>query len=229
MQVPEPQLDLAVTLSYAQTLDGRIATAGGSSQWISGHESLRYTHVLRARHDAIMVGVGTVLRDDPQLTVRLVDGENPLRVIVDSTLRTPPQARVLSAGGPGAVVAATPAASPERRRQLEHQGVEVMVLPAALGGGVDLRALAAALAARGVRSVMVEGGARLITSMLQRQLATHIAVCIAPKLLGSGIEAVGDLSVASLGQAVQIMHPRVTALGSDLFVEGELLYAEGER
>src|SRR5437764_452642 len=87
-----------LTLSYAQTLDGRLATLGGSSRWISGPEALRFSHQLRAKHAAIMVGVGTVCQDDPRLTVRLVEGSNPVRVIVDSTLRTPLTAAVLREG-----------------------------------------------------------------------------------------------------------------------------------
>lgn len=226
MQAEDRPPSPTITLSYAQTLDGRIATSTGSSQWISGGESLRYTHEIRARHDAIMVGVGTVLRDDPQLTVRLVPGRSPLRIVVDSLLRTPPDARVLSAGAPGALIAVTSAAPAERVRRIQDRGAEVLMLPAGVEGGVDLRALIQTLAARGVGSVMAEGGARLITSMLRERLATRLAVCVAPKLLGSGIEAVGDLSKSSLSESVQVALERVTRLGDDLMLEGALTYPE---
>ncbi|HMQ33695.1 MAG TPA: RibD family protein, partial [Chloroflexaceae bacterium] len=164
----------AVTISYAQTLDGRLATRSGSSQWIGGPESLRFAHELRAGHAAIMVGVGTVLADDPRLTVRLVPGPDPLRVVVDGELRTPLGAAVLRDGAArGTLVACREGADPGRRASIAALGAEVLPLPAG-PGGVDLAALLARLAARGVPSLMVEGGARLITSLLRGRLADRL-------------------------------------------------------
>src|ERR687885_2207181 len=103
-----------ITVSYAQTLDGRLATASGSSRWISAPESLRFAHTLRAEHDAVVVGAGTACKDDPRLTVRLVSGENPLRVVVDSTLRTPLSAAVLANGAAAGTVLAVTDRAPGR-------------------------------------------------------------------------------------------------------------------
>jgi len=217
-----------VTVSYAQTLDGRIATRDGSSQWISGAESLAHAHRLRAAHDAIMVGIGTVLRDDPRLTVRLVPGRDPLRVVVDSTLRIPPDAAVLRDGAArGTILAATDAAPSERRAALEAMGATVLTIARDAAGGVALAPLLAALAARGVGSLMVEGGARLITSLLRARLVDRVAVCVAPKLLGSGIEAVGDLGIRDLDAAPRLTAVRVTPYGADLMIEGDLAYPDG--
>src|SRR5918997_2374975 len=125
MEIVENRADPrpAVTVSYAQTLDGRLATVGGSSQWISSSESLRFAHTLRAKHEAIMVGAVTVCRDDPRLTVRLVPGKDPLRVVVDSPLRTPPTAAVLANGAAkNTVLAATVGAPADRRDEARSLG-----------------------------------------------------------------------------------------------------------
>jgi riboflavin-specific deaminase-like protein len=149
--IPRP----VVTLSYAQTLDGRLATSTGSGQWISAPESLRFSHELRAEHDAIMVGVGTVCKDDPRLTVRLAAGRDPLRVVVDSTLRTPLTAAVLTKGAaPGTVLAVNDRASVAKRNEVRALGATVLCLPTNAGGGVDLVALLAALPQRAVGSVL---------------------------------------------------------------------------
>ncbi|QYJ15635.1 Riboflavin biosynthesis protein RibD [Rubrobacter xylanophilus DSM 9941] len=223
----EPNRLPTVTLSYAQTLDGRLATATGSSQWISCRSSLVRAHELRARHDAVMVGVGTVCRDDPRLTVRLAPGENPLRVVVDSTLRTPPSAAVLSDGAAGRTVLAVTGRAPrERRARAERLGARVLRLPEDGEGRVELRSLLAALRERGIRSVMVEGGAALITSFLRERLADRLAVCVAPKLLGCGIEAVGELGIHDLGGALLLEEPSVTVCGTDILVEGEIHYPD---
>lgn len=219
----------AVTVSYAQTLDGRLATRSGGSRWISGPESLRLVHELRASHDAIMVGVGTILRDDPRLTVRLVPGRDPLRVVVDSTLRTLPAAAVLAAGAArGTLLAVTAAAEPVRREATEALGATVLTVPSAADGRVDLPALLSMLRERGVGSVMVEGGAKLITSLLRQRLVDRLVVGVAPKILGTGIEAIGDLGIDDLARAVRLDGARVTAYGADLVIDGRAVYPPAE-
>jgi riboflavin-specific deaminase-like protein len=217
-----------VTISYAQTLDGRLATRSGSSQWIGGPESLRFAHGLRASHAAIMVGIGTVLADDPRLTVRHVPGRDPLRVVVDSGLRVPLTAAVLRDGAShGTLIACAEDASVERRAAIAGLGATVLPLPAGPRGGVDLAALLGALAARGLDSVMVEGGARLITALLRARLASRMAVCVAPKILGEGISAVGDLGIVRLPDAYTLRDVTVTAYGVDHVIDGTLSYPRG--
>jgi diaminohydroxyphosphoribosylaminopyrimidine deaminase / 5-amino-6-(5-phosphoribosylamino)uracil reductase len=210
-----------ITLGYAQTLDGRLATSTGSSKWISAPESLRFCHELRAKHDAIMVGAGTVCKDDPRLTVRLVAGQNPLRVVVDSTLRAPLAAAVLTEeAAPGTVLAVTDRAPATKREKVRAVGATVLCLPADGGGRVDLVALLAALHERGIGSVLVEGGAGLITALLRDRLA----VCAAPKILGVGIEAVGDLGIRELTRSLIVTDTLVTPYGVDMILEGRVEY-----
>ena len=214
-----------VTLGYAQTLDGRLATATGSSKWISAPESLRFCHELRAKHDAIMVGAGTVCKDDPRLTVRLVAGQNPLRVVVDSTLRAPLAAAVLTEeAAPGTVLAVTDRAPAAKREKVRALGATVLCLPADGGGRVDLVALLAALHERGIGSVLVEGGAGLITALLRDRLVDRLAVCVAPKILGAGIEAVGDLGIRELARTLIITDTSVIRYGVDLVLDGRIEY-----
>lgn len=217
-----------VTVSYAQTLDGRSATATGSSQWISGPESLRFAHALRASHGAILVGVGTVCRDNPRLTVRLVSGRDPLRVVVDSTLRTPDTAAVLTAeAARGTLFATTERASATRRATIAARGAAVLLLPSGVEGGVDLTALLASLHARGIRSVLVEGGAALVTALLRARLVDRLAVTVAPKVLGTGLAAVGDLGIRDLDGALLLKEMTVTAYGVDWVLDGRVTYPDG--
>jgi riboflavin-specific deaminase-like protein len=214
-----------VTLSYAQTLDGRLATSTGSSQWISAPESLRFIHELRANHDAIMVGVGTVCKDDPRLTVRLAAGRDPLRVVVDSTLRTPLTAAVLTKGAaPDTILAVTDRAPAAKRDEVRDLGATVLCLPTNAGGRVDLIALLAALHDRGVGSVLVEGGAEMITALLRARLVDRLVVCVAPKILGAGIAAVGDLGIRKLDRTLIITDTSVTHYGVDLVLDGRIEY-----
>jgi riboflavin-specific deaminase-like protein len=214
-----------ITLSYAQTLDGRLATSTGSSQWISAPESLRFSHELRAKHDAIMVGVGTVCKDDPRLTVRLATGHDPLRIVVDSTLRTPLTAALLAEGAaPGTVLAVTDRAPAAKRNEVCALGATVLCLPTNTAGNVDLIALLAALHQRGVGSVLVEGGAGMITALLRARLVDRLVVCVAPKILGAGIEAVGDLGIRELARALLMTDTSVTRYGVDLVLDSRIEY-----
>ena len=216
-----------VTLSYGQTLDGRLATSTGSSQWISAPESLRFSHELRVKHDAIMVGAGTVCKDDPSLTVRLVAGSDPLRVIVDSTLRTPLTSAVLmDEAAPGTVLAVTDCAPAGKRAEIRALGATVLCLPTDAEGRVDLVALLAALHEQGIESVLVEGGAGLITSLLRARLVDRLAVCVAPKIIGAGIEAVGDLGIRQLTRSLIVTDTLVTPHGVDLILEGRIEYPD---
>ncbi len=211
-----------VTIHYATTLDGRIATSTGHSRWISGEAALRFAHQLRADHDAVLVGVGTVIADDPRLTVRLVPGRSPLRVVVDSTLRLPLEARVLVDRLAPTLVATTERAAPERISAVRQRGAEVLTIPSDASGRVSLGDLLRSLTPRGISSVLIEGGREIITSTLRERLANRVVVCIAPKVIGTGIAAIGDLGICHLADALTLADVRVTRLGPDVIVDGRL-------
>lgn len=213
-----------VTVKYAQTLDGRIATATGDSQWISGPSSLKLAHKLRREHDAIMVGIGTVLRDDPRLTVRLVNGRDPLRVILDTSLRLPAGARVLAGGAArNTLVITTDAADRARAAEIESLGAEVLKLESAAGrAGVDVKNALENLGGRGISSVLVEGGAATVTSLLAARLVDRLVIAIAPKIIGRGIDAIGDLGIEHLKDALTFSSFKTSRLGPDIIVDALL-------
>ncbi|MFO7569311.1 MAG: bifunctional diaminohydroxyphosphoribosylaminopyrimidine deaminase/5-amino-6-(5-phosphoribosylamino)uracil reductase RibD, partial [Smithellaceae bacterium] len=164
-----------VTIKYASTLDGRIATACGRSQWISSPPSLKFVHRLRARHDAILVGVGTVLLDDPELTVRLVRGRNPVRIVVDSHLKIPDSAKlIVTAAQITTIIATTRSLADPRAQDLSARGAQILTIDADAQGRVDLAKLLKALAARNISSLLVEGGSQIITSFLRENLVNRL-------------------------------------------------------
>lgn len=211
-----------VTLAYAQSLDGSIAQEVGRPFALSGPESLRLTHALRAAHDGILVGIGTVLADDPRLNVRLVDGRSPQPVVVDSRLRTPPGARLLAEGARRrAWIATVDDADAARRASLEATGARVLSVPAWTNGWVDLRALLGRLKAEGLEHVMVEGGARIITSFLRARLVDYAVVSVSPRFLG-GMPALVAGDRDGLPRLETWAAQRV---GEDLVLAGELRWA----
>jgi 3,4-dihydroxy 2-butanone 4-phosphate synthase/GTP cyclohydrolase II len=215
-----------VVLKYAQSLDGRIATGGGDSKWISGPQERRVAHALRAACDAVLVGAGTVLADDPLLTVRMVPGASPIRVVLDSGLRVPPDAQVFGPEAATIVLAAT-GSDPDRREALRQRGVKVEVVPEAPGGGVDLAAGLERLLALGIRCLLVEGGSRVLTSALRARLADRLVVAVAPVLLGAGTDAVGDLGAGLVSDGLRLVGRSVHQVGPDLLVAGDLDWPAG--
>jgi diaminohydroxyphosphoribosylaminopyrimidine deaminase/5-amino-6-(5-phosphoribosylamino)uracil reductase len=211
-----------VTVKWAQTLDGRIATAQGGSRWISSAESLKLAHKLRATHDAILVGVNTVIKDNPELTTRLVKGRSPARVILDSHLRIPLDAKVLSnQEAAGTMVAATASPPVGKLPDLKKMGIEVLNIPPDSTGRVDLKELLKVLARRQISSLLVEGGGETITSFLRAGLADRVIAIIAPKIMGRGTEAIGELNVKDVSKALKLKFKRVYKSGVDVIIEGE--------
>ncbi len=213
-----------ITLSYAQSLDGSITARRGQPMALSGPEAMTMTHQLRADHDAILVGIGTVLADDPGLTVRLVNGRTPQPIILDSQLRFPLDAKMLNNPRPPWIAAATPIDA-ARREQLEAAGAQVLAVPPNSQGQVDLPALLAQLHQRGIERLMVEGGASVITNFLAAQLADHIVVTIAPVLVG-GLNAVGSLVQPAGTGFPRLRNPRYEQIGNDLVLSGDVMWAQ---
>jgi diaminohydroxyphosphoribosylaminopyrimidine deaminase/5-amino-6-(5-phosphoribosylamino)uracil reductase len=205
------------TLKAAITLDGRIATRRGESRWITGAAARAGVHALRAAHDGVLVGIGTVLADDPRLTVRDAPGTDPRRIVLDSRLRTPPTAALVQ----GAVIAGLARAPAARRRRLERAGATVLALPADRRGRVRLDALGPALAALGLSSVLVEGGGEVHAAMLGAGLADELILHVAPAILGGrqgGPAWVGGTEVSRLADAHRLVFRSAGFSGADLVV-----------
>jgi len=214
-----------VTLKMAMSLDGKVATRTGASEWISCEASRKFVHRLRARSDAVCVGLGTVLADDPELTVRGVRcPRQPCRVIVDGLAETPLDARVLkSAGGP-VFVAVTDRAQPERIRELTQAGARILRVEG--GPLVEMQSLVRALAAQGITSVMLEGGGEVAASALGAGIVDKVLIFVAPKIIGgrgakTPVEGAG---VETIAEAMSVQGMSVRRIGSDIAIEGYPIY-----
>ena len=219
-----------VTLKAGMTLDGKIATVDGESKWITGPQSRADAHRLRGQIDAVLAGIGTVLADDPALTVRTgprletLAQRQPLRVVVDSTLRIPLKAQILARQQQAkTLVATTDSANASRKRELVKRGIEVLILPSRYGK-VSLPALMRELGQRGITSLLVEGGGELHAAMLKAKLVQHVRLYVAPLLLGGGDAkgVIGGKSPSRLTSALKLRNVKTRVVGDDLVVEGDL-------
>jgi diaminohydroxyphosphoribosylaminopyrimidine deaminase/5-amino-6-(5-phosphoribosylamino)uracil reductase len=219
-----------VTAKFGMSLDGKIATCTGQSQWITNEPARQQGHALRQMSDALIVGAQTVINDDPLLTTRWAavpasQWRNPVRVVVDSTGRVPSSARVFQTRpGEKTVLATTSAMAQTKGQQLTQQGVEVWVVPAGADGRVCLPTLLRQMGQRGWLSVMAEGGGTLLGSLVEQKLINRVWAFMAPLLIG-GQDApspVGGAGFAQLSQALRLARPRSTWLEDNLWIEAEV-------
>jgi 3,4-dihydroxy 2-butanone 4-phosphate synthase/GTP cyclohydrolase II len=214
-----------VTLAYAQSLDGSIAVDSDAPYALSSRAALTLTHLLRARHDGLLVGVNTILSDDPQLTVRYCEGDSPRAVIVDSQLRTPVDCRVLKQAARPPLIVTTAASDPARRERLAAAGAELLVVDADAEGGVELRSALPALRSRGIRTLMVEGGSKIICTFLKQHLVNYCVITITPKLIG-GLKAVDGFCRGGEQKPLTLADCRYQVLGSDIIAFGPVSFID---
>jgi len=222
-----------VTLKAGMSLDGRIATRSGESKWITSARARAAGRVLRSEHDAVLVGVNTVLRDDPRLTARSgrkrreADSAfaRPVRVVLDARLRTPPRARLLSNGGPPVIVMTLHGASAARRRRLEEKGALVIEAPGQ-NGRIAVGSALRELSRRGIASVLVEGGSEVLGSLLDARLADRIVLFVAGSLLGGrgAVPVFGGRGTGRLSHAARMERITVRPIGPDYRIEGTLRF-----
>lgn len=210
-----------VTLSYAQSVDGSISARPPRPFALSSERSFSMTHLLRSRHDALLVGINTVLMDDPRLTVRLCAGDNPQPVVLDSRLRFPDDARLLGHPDKHPLLFTTAAAPAGKIARLEARGASVHVLPKDSMGWVDLITALQRLADRGMKSLMVEGGATVINSFLQSRLVDYCVITVVPRFIG-GLKAVDNLCPSESLPPLSIVDCRYQPLGGDLIIHGAI-------
>ena len=211
-----------VTLKAAQTLDGKIADIKGNSKWISSIESTRHVHAIRAQYDAILIGSGTVTRDDPQLTVRLTEGRNPRRIIVDSNLIIKTTNKVLVNNQDSNLILITSRNSLEKKRKIKKLislGAHIIYSKYEGNGKLDLKYVLKELGKLNLNSILVEGGSTLFTSFIQQNLYDNFLIFLSPKIIGNGIPLTGDLGIQNIRDIHKLKLVNTEKIGDDVLIE----------
>lgn len=211
-----------VTLKAAQTIDGKIADIRGNSKWISSIEARRYVHGLRAQYDAILVGAGTIAKDDPQLTVRLTEGRNPRRIIVDTNLVLNTTHKIFTNNHDSNLIIITSRNSIEKKRKIKKlisQGAHIIYSKSEGNGKLDLKFILKELGKLNLNSILVEGGSLLFTSFIQQNLYDNFLLFISPKIIGSGIPVVGELGIKNIKEIHKLKLVNAEKIGEDVSVE----------
>lgn len=213
-----------VVMKYAMTMDGKIAAYTGLSKWVTGEEAR--AHVQKLRHDltGIMVGIGTVLEDDPLLTCRLPDSKDPVRIVCDTHLRIPLASRIVQTAREVPTILATCSEDPERIARLEEKGCRILQVSHSGDMHLDLRDLMCRLGRENIDSILLEGGGRLNWSALQSGIVNRVMAYISPKLFGgaSAMTPVAGQGIPDPAQAFKLENASVTRFGVDFLIEGEL-------
>lgn len=214
-----------VTMKFAMTLDGKIATCTGESKWITGEMSREQVHRDRSRYQGIMIGVGTVLADNPMLTSRISKGRNPIRIICDSQLRTPLQSNIVLTAKEIPTILATSCTCSNQRKEYEQSGCEIVTVPLK-DEHLDLQVLMQILGAKGIDSILLEGGSMLNFSSLNSGIVNKVQAYIAPKIFGGDMAktAVGGSGFGAIANCVTLKNQTITCLGDDILIESEVEY-----
>jgi len=209
-----------VSLKAAQTLDGRIADSHGRSQWISSVESRKFVHKLRANYDAVLVGAGTVEKDNPSLTVRLTDGRNPKRIVLDSAFNLKTDKKLFTRNGDHKTLLVTSKYNENRRKvkKLESAGVKVIYAKEDNDGNLNLKSVLRELANNNIASVLVEGGSRVFSSFIRSGLYDDIFLFISPKIAGNGIPVVENVGVRNIKRTLNVKIKNYERVGDDLML-----------
>jgi len=211
-----------VHIKIAQTLDGRIATAGGDSKWITDEDARRDVHRFRALYDAVLVGAETVRKDNPKLNVRLRErGKDPRRIVLSRSLDFPEDREIFSDDDSlRTIIVTSPYASELKKKILRDKGLEVMESPLCEEGGIDLPVLLKEFYRKGICSILVEGGSGVYTSFLKAGAFDRLSVYTAPLICGSGINSIGNLQTALMGQSLRLKRSSIEVINDQTVVHG---------
>lgn len=212
------------TLKIAQTLDGKIAASDGSSKWITSDKARTLAHRMRSENDAILVGIGTVLSDNPSLNVRLTKGVNPRRIVLDSRLRIPLNASLLCDSlVEKTIVVTTPSAPQEKLSEIKKRGAQVWTVPADNKNQVHLKKLLNKIGQEKIASLLVEGGSLIFSAFLKEKLVDRLSIFLSPKILGGGLDAISDLGINNLQHALRLADVRIQQIEEEVLISGRVV------